>query len=320
MNDIAVIGAGAFGSALAMAQAAAGRNVVLWGRNPEAMQSAKDVRTIARLPGVTLADNITPTSDLSDTDSAPVVLLALPAQTLREFVEAEGARLRGRTLVACCKGIDLSTGLGPWSLLRQMAPSSTAAILTGPSFAADIARGLPTALTLAGDCDALPPLQEKISTQNLRLYRSNDPRGAELGGALKNVVAIAAGMAIGAGFGESARAAVVARGFAEITRLATALGAKSETLFGLSGFGDLVLTCTSEKSRNFSFGEALGRGEAFDKDITVEGAATARAVLPLAAANHVEVPLARGILDVIDQKVTPADAAEALLTRPLKSE
>ncbi len=320
MSDIAVIGAGAFGTGLALAQAAAGRSVTLWGRNPEEMNRARETRAVTRLPGVTLGPFIKPTSDLDETDSAPVLLLALPAQSLRQFLKEEAPRMRGRTLVACCKGIDLETGLGPWSLIRKMCPDASAAILTGPSFAIDIARGLPTALTLAAECQDLEELQEKIATPTLRLYRSGDVRGAELGGALKNVVAIAAGLAIGAGFGESARAAVMARGFGEVVRLAKALGGESETLFGLSGFGDLVLTCTSEKSRNFSFGQALGRGETFDKSITVEGAATARAVIPLAKANGVEVPLVEAVVEVIENRLTPGDAAEMLLSRPLRSE
>lgn len=320
MSDIAVIGAGAFGTALAMAQAVAGRSVTLWGRDAPAMAKMREDRQAPRLPDVPLAPFITPTGDLDATDDAPILLLALPAQALAGFLDDHGDRLAGRALVACCKGIDLGTHLGPWSLIRNRAPSAQAAVLTGPSFAIDIARGLPTALTLAGECGAISALQEKIATPTLRLYRSSDARGAELGGALKNVVAIAAGLAIGAGFGESARAAVIARGFAEMTRLASALGAEPETLMGLAGLGDLVLTCTSEKSRNFAYGLALGRDEAFDAKVTVEGAATARATVPLAAELGQDVPLATALVDVIEGRQTPAGMAEALLSRPLRSE
>ena len=320
MSDIAVIGSGAFGSGLAIAQAAAGRSVTLWGRNPDVMQEIRKTRAVPRLPGVTLGPFVTPTASLDDTDNAPILLLALPAQALRAFLAENLDRFVGRSLVACCKGIDLTTGLGPWSLLEQMQPNSANAILTGPSFAADIALGLPTALTLAADRKTVESLQEKISTPTLRLYRSTDPRGAELGGALKNVIAIAAGVAIGAGFGESARAALIARGFAEIARLSAALGGEQETLFGLSGLGDLVLTCTSEKSRNYKYGMALGRGDSFDTNITVEGAATTRAVVPLATKCNVDVPVAMALLDVIEGRQTPAGMAENLLSRPLKSE
>lgn len=320
MKDIAVIGAGAFGTSLAMAQAAAGRSVIIWGRDASVMDTARTDRILPRLPGIELGPFVCPTGDLEKTDDVPILLLALPAQTLGEFLRVNSQRLAGRTLVACSKGIDLTTGLGPWSLIRQMIPDAQAAVLTGPSFAADIARGLPTALTLASEIEDLKRVQEQISTPTLRLYRSDDPRGAELGGALKNVVAIAAGLAIGAGFGESARAAVVARGFAEISRLAGAMGANPETLFGLSGIGDLVLTATSTKSRNFSYGIALGQESVGQTGATVEGVATARAVIPLAQKFDLQAPLAKSVLDVIEGHLSPAEAAESLLSRPLKDE
>ena len=320
MSDIAIFGAGAFGGALAVAQSAAGKSVTLWGRNQSAMTNAAKARELARLPGIKLSPFVTVTSDLEATDKASIVLLAMPAQQLRGFLEENADRLMGRDLVVCSKGIDLETGLGSWSLLRQMQPASTTAILTGPSFAVDIANGLPTALTLASDAPTLDRLQEQLSTSALRLYRGDDPRGAELGGALKNVVAIAAGLAIGAGFGESARAALIARGFAEMSRLTVAMGGQAETLFGLSGLGDLALTCSSEKSRNFSFGLALGKCEACPAATTVEGASTARAVQRLAKENGLSAPLASCVVDVIDRKATAAEVAEALLARPLKSE
>ncbi|MDM7255294.1 MAG: NAD(P)H-dependent glycerol-3-phosphate dehydrogenase, partial [Paracoccus sp. (in: a-proteobacteria)] len=192
--------------------------------------------------------------------------------------------------------------------------------LTGPSFAADIARGLPTALTLAGaDAEAGEALQEALSTPTIRLYRTTDVAGAELGGALKNVIAIAAGAAIGAGLGDSARAAIVTRGFAEMTRFATARGARAETLAGLSGLGDLVLTCTSDLSRNFRFGQALGEGAPFDPSITVEGAATARAVSRIAPDTGVDMPISTMVAALSDG-LPVHEAMRALLSRPLKEE
>ena len=192
------------------------------------------------------------------------------------------------------------------------------AVLTGPSFAADIAKGLPTALTLAStDGDAL---QRLLSTPDLRLYRSTDVIGAELGGALKNVIAIAAGVVIGAGLGDSARAALMTRGYAEMARLAMALGARAETLAGLSGFGDLVLTCTSTQSRNFRFGQSLGADAAFDPAVTVEGIATAKAVSNLAKTMQVDMPITQMIAALIDRKLSLSAAVSALMSRPLKPE
>jgi len=200
-------------------------------------------------------------------------------------------------------------------------PSATVAILTGPSFAADIARGLPTALTLACADEAKGmALQQALTTPNLRLYRTRDIIGAELGGALKNVIAIACGAAMGAGLGESARAALVTRGFAEMSRMAVHLGAEVETLHGLSGFGDLILTCTSDQSRNYRFGLSLGQNQPFDADVTVEGAATARAVLAKSRDMRLDMPITSAIVGLIDHKLSVSDAMEMLLARPLKEE
>ena len=223
--------------------------------------------------------------------------------------------------MACCKGIDLAHLTGPATSIRKLVPQACAAILTGPSFAADIARGLPTALTLAcADDERGAALQAQISHPRLRLYRTTDVIGAELGGALKNVMAIASGVAIGAGLGESARAALITRGFPEMQRLALSLGGQAETLAGLSGFGDLVLTCTSAQSRNYSYGVALGSGAAFDPAITVEGAATARAVRRLAGERGIDMPITTVVANLTEGKTTVATALDALLSRPLKEE
>lgn len=310
-GNIAILGAGAFGTALAVALSANGP-VTLWGRrigwsgeNPA-------------LPGVRLPDAVTVTETLP---AAEILLLAVPAQALSGFLTTHAAHLDGRALVSCAKGIDLASGQSPARMMTSACPAAVVAVLTGPSFAADIARGLPTALTLAcADPAAGHRLQHALSTAVLRLYRTTDVTGAELGGALKNVIAIAAGVAIGAGLGDSARAAIISRGFAEMTRFAVHRGAEADTLTGLSGLGDLVLTATSEGSRNFRYGLALGRGERFDPAITVEGAATARAVAAIAAAESVEMPISTLIAGLAAGQVDVKKAMRLLLARPLKEE
>jgi glycerol-3-phosphate dehydrogenase (NAD(P)+) len=314
---IAVLGAGAFGTALAVALARDGRAVTLWARGAAAFAGGE----ARRLPGVALPDSLCPVTDLAFVSSAETVLLALPMQALAGFLAAEGRLLDGKALVACCKGIDLDSGRGPVAILADACPRATPALLTGPSFAADIARGLPTALTLAcADPVAGEALQHDLSTPVLRLYRSDDTRGAELGGALKNVIAIAAGVVMGAGFGESARAALMTRGYAEMVRLSVALGARTETLAGLSGFGDLVLTCTSAQSRNFRAGQALGQNRAIDRSSTVEGVATARAAARLAQRHGIDMPVTATVADLVDGSVTLDRAVAGLMSRPLKKE
>ncbi len=318
---IAVAGAGAFGTALAVTLARAGQPVTLWARDAAAVEAMRRDRTSPRLPDVTLPIRIEPTSRLADLALADAILLALPAQSTRGFLSEHADLLSGRLLVACAKGIDLTSLTDQTAVIEETVPDATPALLTGPSFAADIARGLPTALTLACRDEATGrALQQALSTPDLRLYRSTDTVGAELGGALKNVIAIACGACIGAGFGDSARAALMTRGFAEMQRLAASLGARPETLMGLSGFGDLVLTCSSELSRNYRYGLALGRGEDWDAGATVEGAATARAVTDLARARNLDLPISTVTAAMVAGDLTPTQALDALLTRPLKEE
>lgn len=318
---ISVIGAGAFGTALAITWAEAGQDVTLWGRGKAAMDAAQNSRVLPRLPDATLPEKIACTGDIDAALQAQTLALAIPAQALRPFLDEYRDRLGGRNLIACCKGIDLETMSGPVSSIAQQVPDATAAMLTGPSFAADIARGLPTALTLAcADATVGSALQAQLATQTLRVYRTTDTVAAELGGALKNVMAIACGITIGAGLGDSARAALMTRGFAEMVTLAVHLGASRETLAGLSGFGDLVLTCTSTQSRNFRYGIALGSGESFDGSITVEGAATAKSVVKLARTLALDLPICTVVGHLIDQKTDVAMALDALMGRPLKEE
>lgn len=319
---IAILGAGAFGTALAVSLARNGGPVQLWAHDPDQVGTLKrDRENARRLPGVALPANVEPISRLEDIPAGATLLLAVPMQRLRGLLLKHRGQLGSHKLVACCKGMDLETHLGPVQTIAECVPLTTPAILTGPSFAADIARGLPTALTLAcADEAAGKALQQALTTPNLRIYRTGDTIGAELGGALKNVIAIACGVVIGAALGDSARAALMTRGYAEMQRMALKLGAKPETLAGLSGFGDLALTCTSDGSRNFRFGLSLGRGEPFDPGITVEGAATARAALEKAREMKIEMPITGAVTALLDGQVDVRQAMDMLLSRPLKEE
>ena len=317
---ILICGAGAFGTALAVTLAQNGP-VTLWARDAAHAAEMQATRENARrLPGIALPDSVTVTSGPVPKGDTPC-LLAMPMQTLGGFLSEHANSLAHRPLVACCKGMDLTTGLGPTGLIARSCPTATPAILTGPSFARDIALGLPTALTLACvDNGTGHSLQRALTTPTLRLYRSTDTLGAELGGALKNVIAIACGVAIGAGLGESARAALMTRGFAEMNRLAAALGAQPQTLAGLSGFGDLALTCCSDQSRNYRYGLSIGQGAPFDPTITVEGAATARAVLARARAMGLDMPITHAVTALVTGELRVAQAMDMLLSRPLKEE
>lgn len=303
--SIAVLGGGAFGTALAISLAQNGP-VVLWMRDAS---QALATRQAPRLPGFALPEAIHVTSDLAEISDCRCALLAIPTQQVARFLA--GNTLPEMPIILCCKGVDIATCKGPLHLLND------GAVLSGPGFAADIARGLPTALTLGcADEPRLMALQQMLTTPNLRIYRTTDTIGVELGGALKNVIAIAAGIVMGAGLGESARAGIITRGFAEIQRFACARGAKSETLAGLSGFGDLVLTCTSEGSRNYRFGLSIGQDVPFDADLTVEGRTTAQALAGLMD----DLPICSAVAALIDGRLDVAGAMHTLLQRPLKEE
>lgn len=319
--SVSVLGSGAFGTALAVSLAGNGQ-VTLWARNAQhAAKMQADRTNAARLPGVPLPQALTVTSDLAAALQNQTLLLAVPMQKLRGVLTAHADAFAGKTLVACCKGIELDTGLGPIAVIEECLPGTPAALLTGPSFAADIARGLPTALTLAcADETLCKDLQQQLTTANLRLYRTTDTTGAEVGGALKNVIAIACGAVIGAGLGDSARAALMTRGYAEMLRLALSFGARPETLAGLSGFGDLTLTCSSDLSRNYRLGLSIGQGEGFDPSVTVEGAATARAVDAKARETGLDMPITHTVVGLLDGSLTITEAAAQLLARPLKEE
>lgn len=323
---LAIIGAGAFGTALALVAARAARTVTLWGRNEAAMKAMHESRENARhLPGVALPAGIFPTSDLDRALQSRCLILAVPTQELRGTAMRLATRLAaGTDVVAAAKGIETATGAFVTTILRETVPQANPAILSGPSFAADIARGLPTAVTLAADdAGRAARLAAEIAGPGFRIYHSDDVRGVEIGGAAKNVLAIAAGIVTGAGLGDSARAAVVARGFAELRRFASAFGARSETLMGLSGLGDLVLTASSTQSRNFAFGIALGTGTAPGEAAggkLAEGAFTARALVAMAAGKDIEMPISAAVAAVVEGRLSVRDAIAGLIERPQKPE
>ncbi len=321
MSKIAIIGAGSFGTALAVGLAAQGRDCVLWGRDAGLMADMVQERENPRyLAGVRLGERITPTADLADLAGAEAVLIALPAQNLRGFLDAKPV-LPDAPHVLCAKGIEVKTGLLQSQILAEFHRNAKIAVISGPGFAAEIAAGLPAALTLGcGDAQIGRTLQTLFSGTQLRFYLSDDVIGVQLGGALKNVIALAAGLNAGADLGASAGAALITRGMAELSRLAVALGARRETLAGLSGFGDLVLSCTSAQSRNFQFGESLARTGAFLGDQTFEGVATAHACLILAETAGVDIPIIATMAQILERKMDVKQALTVLMARPLRDE
>jgi glycerol-3-phosphate dehydrogenase (NAD(P)+) len=317
MTHVGVIGAGAFGTALASVMRSGGLDVTLWGRDAAQVAAMQESRQNTRyLPDVALPDGLKITSDFGDVQDMDILLMAVPAQQLRGFLSDHSLR-NDVPVVLCAKGIESETGL----LQTQVFEGAKTAVLSGPGFATEMTKGMPTALSIAcADAGLGATLQEALSTQTLRLYLTPDVTGVQLGGSLKNVYAIACGIVVGAGLGESARAALMTRGFAELARLAGSLGAQTETLMGLSGFGDLALSCTSLQSRNFAFGEQLGRSGVFGTGKTVEGVATAEAVLSLAAKTNVEMPIAQAVADVLNGRQQIGEALATLMSRPLKRE
>ena len=324
VTTIGVAGAGAWGLALANAAAAAGRSVVVWGRDAGALEALARTRQSPHLPGVAIAPAAIVSGDVAALAPAQAILLVVPAQATREAAKRLSSSLPPRPLVVCAKGIERGAHRFMTEVVGESAPGWPAAILSGPSFAADVAAGLPTAVTLASADEALArSLAAALSGPNLRLYHSSDPRGVEIGGAAKNVLAIACGVAAGLGLGASANAALIARGFAELRRFAAAFGARPTTLMGLSGLGDLVLTCSTPQSRNFAFGEALGRGAtvaAASVGKLVEGALTAAALTQMARERSVDMPIAAAVESLVESRLSPAQTVAALLARPLKSE
>jgi len=323
-QHIGVLGAGAWGSALANVAARAGRRVTLWARDPRLAETIAQRRESPKLPGVRLADSVAVTAALDAVDAA-ALLVAVPAQALRSVACALAPVLRaGTPVIACAKGIERGTGRFMTEVIAECVAQAEPAILSGPSFAADVARGLPTAVTLAARDEALAgALAGTLGSPTFRPYRSTDVRGVEIGGAAKNVLAIAAGIVEGRQLGASAAAALTTRGFTELVRFGKAFGARPETLTGLSGLGDLILTCSSRQSRNFSLGIALGEGRSLEeaqRGKLVEGVFTAAALDAMANARGVELPIAAAVAAVLDGRLDIDAAIESLLTRPFRAE
>lgn len=318
MSSVAVIGAGAWGTALAIQAARAGNSVTLWARDPARAAAISAMRENPRLPGVRVLEQIL----VSDTlpVAVDVALLAVPMQHLRSVLD----HVALAPLVICAKGVESGTLRLPLELVAELRPGVPAAILTGPNFAHEVAAGLPAAAVVAAtDAELRERIARLLSTPSFRLYGNDDPIGAQVGGAAKNVIAIAAGAVIGAGLGENARAALVTRGLAELGRLAVALGGRADTVMGLSGLGDLLLTCTGPASRNYSLGFALGRGERLAdvlaaRSAVTEGVATAPALV--ARARGVDMPICRAVAALLAGQMTLPEAMTALLSRPRRDE
>jgi glycerol-3-phosphate dehydrogenase (NAD(P)+) len=321
-NSVAVIGAGAWGTALAGVAARAGREVVLFARDTARAAEIAATRVNPKLPGLTLADGIAVTSEIARAGRADIIVIATPAQHLREAVAVLSPHLASATpVIASAKGIERGSRKFMTEVIAESARNALPAILSGPSFAEDVARGLPTAVTLAAADEGLATaLVQALGSATFRPYHSTDVRGVEIGGAAKNVLAIAAGIAIGRNLGASAQAALTTRGFSELARLGRACGARSETMAGLSGLGDLILTCSSPQSRNLALGIALGRGEPRRGDRLAEGEFTAPVLIELAAAQDVDIPVSKAVAAILSGAITIDAAIESLLTRPFKAE
>ena len=320
VESIGVIGGGAWGTALAQVAAAGGRDVLLWAREDEVVGAINNGHeNTAFLPGVPLAESIRATQDLAALSTRDALLVVAPAQHVRTVLTQ--VVQCGQPLVLCAKGIEA----GSMKLLTEVAaevqPASPIAVLSGPTFAHEVAAGLPTAVTLAaGDEELAQAIMTRLALPAFRPYWSDDLVGAEIGGAVKNVLAIACGVVEGRGLGQNARSALISRGFAEMQRFGVARGARPETLAGLSGLGDLMLTCSSSQSRNYSYGLALGRGEDLTNRPLAEGVATAPIAAELCRKHAISAPIIDATGALLDGTITIDEAVTALLNRPLKTE
>lgn len=328
INSVGVIGGGAWGTALAQTMALAGRDVVLWAYEADTVKEINEQHTNRIfLPGVRLREAIRATVALQDIAACDVILLVSPAQHLRATAGQLAKVLQtSKPVVICAKGIEQASGKLLGEVLAEELPAALPAVVSGPSFAADVARGLPAALTIACADEALgQELAEGLGYRQFRLYWSSDMTGTLLGGAVKNVLAIAAGIVDGKDLGASAHAALVTRGFSELRRFGAELGARSETMMGLSGLGDLLLTCGSRQSRNMSLGRALGQGQNLQailgaRQAVTEGVFTVSAVIRIAGERNIEMPIAAAVDGIVQGNVSVDDAIEGLLSRPLRAE
>ena len=323
---IGIVGAGAWGTALAQSCASDGSDVLIWAREPQLIEEINNQRTNSLfLPSAQLADTVRATGDIAELASLPVLLVVTPAQFLASVLA--GLPAGDRDLVLCAKGIEAGTGRLMADVAHDAAPGCDLAVLSGPTFAHEVAAGLPTAVTLAcsGGQDQWRRISPAIARSALRPYFSDDVVGTEIGGAVKNVLAIACGVVEGLELGQNARAALIARGYAEMLRFGLARGARAETLSGLCGLGDLVLTCSSTSSRNFSLGKALGQGmsasEALSGKTTVaEGAATAPVLNELAARDGIDMPIVEAVCQLLAGEAPAQSVVTQLLARPLRAE
>ncbi len=324
-QTIGVIGAGAWGTALAQVCASDGRDILLWAYEPEVVETINSQRrNPLYLPSADLSDTIRATGNLADFAEIDVVLVVTPAQVLGQTLEGVGKA--PRDLVLCSKGIEAGSGRLMNDVARAACPGSAIAVLSGPTFAHEVADGLPTAVTLAceGGQEQWERLSPAIARRTFRPYYSDDVTGAEIGGSIKNVLAIACGVVDGLALGQNARAALIARGYAEMLRFGEDMGARAETLAGLCGLGDLVLTCTSTSSRNFSLGKALGEGKSAqelmaDRKTVAEGASTAPVLAQLAQERGLAMPIVDSVNAILDG-AAPREVVAQLLARPLKAE
>ncbi|MBW8297785.1 MAG: NAD(P)-dependent glycerol-3-phosphate dehydrogenase [Sphingopyxis sp.] len=324
-HNFGVVGGGAWGTALAQLLAADGAPIRLWAREQDVVAAINaEHRNPVFLPGAALSGSLTATSALTDMANCDALLVVVPVPFLRAVLAELPAG--DAPLIFCSKGMEAGSFAFPIDMARELAPQRPHAVLSGPTFAHEVAAGLPTAITLAAaDRDLAAAIAGAIARPHFRPYVSTDVIGAEIGGAIKNILAIACGIVDGAGLGLNARAALISRGFAEMTRFGLARGAQAETLAGLAGLGDLVLTCTSSNSRNFTLGQGLGRGEdaetlMADRRTVAEGAFSAPVIAAAARADGIDMPICDTVARLVAGETRVADAIQALLSRPLRSE
>jgi len=328
VQKIGVLGAGAWGTALAAAAVKAGRDTILWAREAEVVRAVNEIHeNTMYLPSITLDDKLRATNNLADLSDCDAVLIVSPAQHLRSMSLDLVAHIKqDAPLVICSKGIEVSTGKLLSDVLGETAPNNPVAVLSGPTFAAEVALGLPCALTLACEDKTIgDALVQAIGHSMLRPYYNNDIVGAQIGGAIKNVLAIATGIVAGLGIGENARAAVITRGLAEIARFGGLYGAENETLMGLSGLGDLILTCSSTQSRNMSLGKAIGEGRTFaeimaERNSVAEGAHTVEIVHKIALEKNLDMPITASVYKILKEGENVRSVMDALLARPFTNE
>ena len=327
-EKIGVLGGGAWGTALAHSACLAGRTVTLWAREEATVTSINQHHENQTfLKGIDLHPSLTATPHLEKLSDNDALLIVVPAQFVRNVTQNLAKHINPKTpLIICAKGIETNSSKLMSQVIKETIPNATIAILSGPSFASDVAKGLPTAVTLATKDESLgQALSESLGHKALRPYWSNDLIGVQIGGAVKNVLAIAAGIVVGKDLGASAHASLISRGFAELNRFAISQGAKAKTLSGLSGLGDLVLTCSSSQSRNFSLGVALGKGTTLadilkERTSVSEGVYTAEAVAALAKGNAISMPISEAVAAIVKGEISIDDAITTLLSRPLKAE